>query len=244
EDRSRTGRSLPRVLPKRDCHTDNPRTIQGHTAVPRQSRIALRPEAVANHGIDPALVDFAVLGAWMDAEGLPRGPFERVATLGGGTRTVPRGSPRGGRDYALRRPPPHLRPKSNDALRREARVLAALAHTDVPHPGFIAACLDETVMRGAVFYLMEPVDGFNPSTGLPPLHAGDAAIRHEMGLRAADGIAALGQVDHHAVGLGDVGHPEGFLERQVGRWLAELESYAQHANYPGPEIPGVGAIAD
>jgi aminoglycoside phosphotransferase (APT) family kinase protein len=65
-----------------------------------------------------------------------------------------------------------------------------------------------------------------------------------MGLRAADGIAALGRVDHRAVGLGDLGRPEGFLERQVGRWLAELESYAQHAGYPGPEIPGLGIVAD
>ena len=40
---------------------------------------------------------------------------------------------------------------------------------------------DESVMGGAAFFLMESIDGFNASTGLPALHAGDAAIRHRMG---------------------------------------------------------------
>ncbi len=62
-------------------------------------------------------------------------------------------------------------PRSNEVLRREMRVLAALAGTDVPHPGLIAGCPDEAVLGGVVFYLMEPVDGFNPSVGLPELHA-------------------------------------------------------------------------
>src|SRR5690606_38214658 len=101
------------------------------------------------------------------------------------------------------------------------------AGSDVPHPRFIAACTDETVLNGAVFYLMEPVDGFNPSIGLPPLHAGDAAIRHAMGLEAADAIARLGRIDYVAIRLADFGRPEGFLERQAGRGLHEFETYAK-----------------
>ena len=93
-------------------------------------------------------------------------------------------------------------------------------------------------MGGAVFYLMEPVDGFNPHGRLPALHAGDAGVRHAMGLAAVDALAALGAVDHVAVGLGDVGKPDGFLERQVPRWLGELESYADATTaIPGPTSP-------
>ncbi len=99
------------------------------------------------------------------------------------------------------------------------------------------------MLDGAVFYLMEPVDGFNPTVGLPELHAGDAAVRHGMGLSAVDAIAALGAVDHVAVGLGDMGHPDGFLERQVPRWLDELASYDRHDGYPGPDIPGLDEVA-
>jgi aminoglycoside phosphotransferase (APT) family kinase protein len=64
-----------------------------------------------------------------------------------------------------------------------------------------------------------------------------------MGLAAVDAVAALGAVDHEAVGLGDLGRPDGFLERQVPRWLDELESYSRHEGYPGPDIPGLDEVA-
>ncbi|WP_306434473.1 phosphotransferase family protein [Actinomadura roseirufa] len=193
--------------------------------------------------IDPALVDFAVLAGWMDARGLPGGPFEDVAPLSGGTQNLLVRFRRGGRGYVLRRGPAHLRARTNEVLRREARVLAALEGTGVPAPRLIAACPDETVMRGAVFYLMTPVEGFNASVTLPPLHAGDAAVRREMGLEAARALSALGAVDHEAVGLGDFGRPGGFLERQVGRWTSELESYRALEGYPGPRIPGLEEVS-
>src|SRR5437588_465188 len=82
--------------------------------------------------------------------------------------------------HVLRRGPRHLRRISNDVMRREMRVLAALVESDVPHPTFFTGCTDETVMNGAVFYLMEPVNGFNASLGLPALHAGDARVWHAM----------------------------------------------------------------
>jgi aminoglycoside phosphotransferase (APT) family kinase protein len=78
---------------------------------------------------------------------------------------------------------------------------------------------------------------------MPELHASNAAVRHEMGLSMADAVARLGAVDHVAVGLADFGKPTGFLERQVPRWLSELESYAKFDNYPGPDIGDVGAVA-
>lgn len=194
-------------------------------------------------GIDLEMVDFAILDRWMDEKGLPSGPVRGVRVLAGGTQNLLVRFERGGRDYVLRRPPRHLRPKSNDALRREGRVLAALKGSDVPHPGFLAGCFDETVMNGAVFYLMEPVEGFNATTELPALHAGDAGIRRDMGLEAAGCLARLGRIDPAAVGLADFGKPEGFLERQVPRWMSELESYSRHQGYPGPEIPGLPEVA-
>jgi aminoglycoside phosphotransferase (APT) family kinase protein len=129
-------------------------------------------------------------------------------------------------------------------MRREAWVLGALAGTEVPHPRLIAACADEQVL-GAAFYLMAPVDGFNPGVGLPPLHAGDARIRHRMGLAMVDAIAALGAVDYQAVGLAGFGNPDGFLERQVARWQRQLDGYARHDGWPGsdalPEVAGLAA---
>jgi aminoglycoside phosphotransferase (APT) family kinase protein len=196
-----------------------------------------------NFGMARSVVDFDVLQEWMDEHGLRGGSIDAVEPLAGGTQNVMLRFSRGGRDYVLRRGPPHLRPISNDVMRREARVLQALATTAVPHPRYIAACPDENIMNGAVFYLMEPVDGFNAAVALPQLHASDARIRYEMGLRMADGASALAAVDYAALGLEDLGKPQGFLERQVGRWLSELDSYSRFDGYPGPEIPALDNIA-
>lgn len=194
--------------------------------------------------IDPHTVDFTVLAAWMDRQGLPGGPIEDLRPLTGGTQNILVRFSRGGRSYVLRRGPEHLRPRTNETLRREARVLSALDGTDVPAPRLIAACLDEQVMNGSVFYLMTPVEGFNATTTLPAPHASDVSMRHAMGLSAAHALATLGAVDHEAVGLADFGRPEGFLERQVSRWMSELESYSALEGYPGPDIPGLERVAD
>ena len=189
-----------------------------------------------------ALVPLAALTAWMDARGLGGGPIERPRLLPGGTQNILLRFERGGSEFVLRRPPKHLRANSNETMRREARVLAALADTGVRHPALIAASPEEDVI-GAAFYLMAPVDGFLPRDEMPALHAGDHALRHRMGLEMADAIAALGRVDYAAKGLSDLGKVDGYLERQVPRWRAQLKSYAEHTGWPGVAgLPGVDRI--
>lgn len=189
-------------------------------------------------------VDLEVLAGWMDGQGLGDGPITGATRLAGGTQNILVRFERAGRGYVFRRGPQHLRPKSNDQIRREGRVLAALDGSPVPHPRFVAACDDESVLGDAVFYLMDPVDGFNPTVELPARHAGSAEVQHEMGLAAADAIAHLGRIDPSMVGLDDLAKPGSFLERQVPRWLSELEGYSRHEGYPGPDIPGVDEVAN
>ncbi len=188
-------------------------------------------------------VDLKAVAEWMSVRGLGEGPLEEVSDVTGGTQNVMLRFTRAGRPYVLRRGPRHLRSRSNSVILRETKVLAALAGSDVPHPRLIATCDDAGVLGDAVFYLMEPVDGFNAGEGLPALHTGDPDVRFQMGLSMADALAKLGAVDHVSVGLTDFGKPEGFLERQVPRWLKELDSYREYENYPGPEIPGVERVA-
>ncbi|MFC4127040.1 phosphotransferase family protein [Nocardia rhizosphaerae] len=193
--------------------------------------------------VDPTIADFAAIGRWMDECGLPGGAVGTVTPIGGGTQNIMLRFTRGEQEYVLRRGPKHLRARSNDVIRRESRLLGALAGTEVRAPKVIAACDDETV-TGAVFYLMEPIHGFNPQTELPALHAGDPEVRRRMGLSAVEAIARLGALDYQALGLADYGKPDGFLERQVPRWLRELESYTANAGYPGPRIPDVERVGD
>lgn len=193
--------------------------------------------------VDPKLVDLVRLAAWMDTRGLGRGPIHHAEVLGGGTQNILLKFDRDGRSYVLRRPPPHLRANSNETMRREARVLEAIAGSAVPHPGLIAACPEEDVL-GVAFYLMEPVEGFNPTTGLPDYHRGDPAVRHRMGLSMVEAIAALGNIDYEAVGLQGLGKPQGYLERQVPRWRAHLKTYDEFSSWPGPAaIPGIDEVA-
>ena len=58
-----------------------------------------------------------------------------------------------------------------------------------------------------------------------------------------DALAGLAAVDHSAIGLDDFGKPDGFLERQVPRWLAEHERYAGTPGYPGGTFPDLDRIA-
>jgi aminoglycoside phosphotransferase (APT) family kinase protein len=189
-------------------------------------------------------IDVAALSAWMDHQGLESGPIDNVEPISGGTQNVLMRFQRGSRRFVLRRGPLHLRSTTNDALRKEMRLLYALGSTEVPHPRLIAACPDDSVLEGAVFYLMEPVDGFNGAETLPGLHARDRFVRYQMGFAMVEALAALGAVDYESIGLADFGRPAGFLDRQVPRWLSELESYVRLDGYPGHRIHGVDQVAD
>jgi aminoglycoside phosphotransferase (APT) family kinase protein len=193
---------------------------------------------------DPAfrdLVDVDALTRWLDQQGFPGGPVEDLAALEGGTQNLLVRFVRGGTAYVLRRPSRHPRPRASQIILREARVLEALAATDVPHPRWAATCADESVL-GIPFVVMRAVDGVNPMVAAPA-YAADAAGRRELGRSAAAELARIGCVDYVALGLADLGRPAGFLGRQVPRWLGEWDSYRHLPGYPGEPLPGMDALA-
>jgi aminoglycoside phosphotransferase (APT) family kinase protein len=127
-------------------------------------------------------------------------------------------------------------------MQREIAVLRTLAGSAVPHPAIVASCEDLDVL-GVVFYLMEEVDGFNPGNEVTPAYVADPVMRHQVGLNYAADVARLGQAAWAGSDLEAWKRPGSFLERQVPRWLSELESYAKFDNYPGPDIGDVGGVA-
>jgi len=157
------------------------------------------------------------LVAWSDAH-LPGSGELLVRRMTAGASNEVFELVRSGRRWVLRRPAPSSRAPQENLL-REFRLLTALDATDVPHPRAVVACDDPQVI-GAMFYVMEYVDGFTPTRDLPAPFAEDEGARHGLGLGLLDGLTTLGAVDWAAIGLDGFGRPDGFLERQVSRWLA------------------------
>lgn len=126
------------------------------------------------------------------------------------------------RSWVVRRPPlGHVLPTAHD-MSREYRVLTALRDTDVPVPRTVAFGSDTDVM-GCPFYVMEYCDGVIPSTALPEGYATSTVERRQLSEVFIRTLAALHNVDFSSAGLSDFGRPEGYLERQVRRWVQQWQ---------------------
>ena len=137
--------------------------------------------------------------------------------------------------WILRRPPlGHVLETAHD-MGREHRLLAALSPTDVPVPRPLLLAGPEVI--GAPFYVMEFADGqvLRERADLERLDAPRAtALADEL----VDVLARLHRLDPASVGLGDLGRPEGYLERQLDRWARQLE--ASHSR----DLPELDRLAE
>ena len=194
------------------------------------------------------LVDAEKLSQWLDnhVPDLGDGSLS-ISFLHGGTSNIILTLDRGREPAVLRCAPPQAPPNSEKAMTREARILAALNGTDVPHPHLYGFCDDLSVI-GTPFYIMEKVEGWAPELGDGDCHYPDIfdnpQRRREMGFSLIGALAKLAKVDHQAIGLANFGRPGNFLERQVDRWLGQLTSYPDR--YPAYEpriFPGIDEVA-
>lgn len=131
---------------------------------------------------------------------------------------------RGEHRWVLRRPPTIKNDPSASNTVREWRILKALENSSVPHPTPLLLCENLDVL-GAPFLIMGEVDGFTPGFELPTPFLDDFALRRDLAMAYVDGCADLSLVDWVQAGLEGLGKPEGFLERQVPRWMSQLERY-------------------
>ena len=185
----------------------------------------------------PPLVDETALAAWMDAQGLTAGApitVERITT--GHSNEVFRVT-RDGTVYVLRRPPrTPLSPTAHD-MAREFRLLSAFfGRADVPVPRPVALCTDVDVI-GAPFYLMDPIDGVVVREKLPAPLDSDPTAPRACSLALVDALAGIHAFDWQQGGLDGFGKPDGYLARQVPRWLGQLERYKTR---PLPEVDEAG----
>ena len=123
----------------------------------------------------------------------------------------------------LRRPPlGHVLPTAHDMV-REHTVLTALGPTAVPVPRTLHLCTDPDVL-GQPFYVMERVEGHVCRDTLPPGYADLPEQRRAVGEGLVEVLATLHEVRPDDVGLARFGRPDGYLERQVRRWLKQWDA--------------------
>jgi aminoglycoside phosphotransferase (APT) family kinase protein len=190
------------------------------------------PEAGVPDGIEAGGVT-----AWLQSHAPDVTPPLRFSLIAGGrsnfTYTV---TDSAGQRFVLRRPPlGPLLPSAHD-MGREHRIMAALADSAVPVPPIVGLCTDESVI-GAPFYVMRFVDGLilREPVSVDPV---PEPVRMAAAESLIDTLAALHAVDPDAVGLGDLGRKDGYVERTLRRWRGQWEKSKTR------EIPLVEEVAD
>ncbi|ELY50377.1 phosphotransferase family protein [Natronolimnohabitans innermongolicus] len=147
----------------------------------------------------------------------------------------------GERELVLRRPPAGATADSAHDVLREYRVLEALQDADVPVPRTVAGCDDHGVL-GADFYLMERCRG-DVLRDEEPERFARPRRRRSLAERFIDTLADIHETDPEAVGLGELGHPDGYTERQIDRWTEQLE-WAFERTEAERSVPLLREIAD
>jgi aminoglycoside phosphotransferase (APT) family kinase protein len=122
-----------------------------------------------------------------------------------------------GKEYVLRRPPFGSKVKSAHDMSREYRILSRLHPVYPLAPEPLVFC-DDAAVIGADFYLMRRLRGVIVRKDFPPeLQMTVEAVR-KVQSKLIDNLAALHAIDYEAAGLGDLGKPAGYVERQVKGW--------------------------
>lgn len=142
-----------------------------------------------------------------------------------------------GAELVLRRPPlGPVAPGSHD-MGREYRVLSRLWKSFDKAPRALAYCDDQSVI-GSEFVVMERLDGVVVRGVIPEIFGGgaDAVQNQKLSEVVIDTLAEFHNVDPESCGLGDLGHPEGFLLRQVEGWSGRWEKAKHEENELADEI--------
>jgi aminoglycoside phosphotransferase (APT) family kinase protein len=161
----------------------------------------------------PELLDG--LAVFLEKRDLTSGPVTTRAIGDGHSNLTFLVTGEDGRQVVLRRPPPPPTPPGGHDMLREARIIGALADTTVPVAELLATS-EAGELLDVDFYVMGFAAGPVVTTATPtPLDTPGA--RRRIGERLVDTLADLHAVDWRAVGLADLGRPEGFNARHLSR---------------------------
>jgi aminoglycoside phosphotransferase (APT) family kinase protein len=125
--------------------------------------------------------------------------------------------------YVLRRPPlGPVAPTAHD-MGREYKVLSVL-HQAYPYaPQAYLYCEDVSVI-GAPFFIMKRYEGVVVRNRIPEVYEVIPDAPQKMSQALIDALADFHAVDYKALGLEDLGKPEGFIQRQIEGWHRRWEA--------------------
>ncbi len=120
-------------------------------------------------------------------------------------------------EYVLRRPPlGPVAPSAHD-MSREYKVLSVL-HQVFPYAPRAFLFSDDASIIGAPFLVMERRHGTVVRRSIPEHYANIQHASQKMSEALIDALAEFHAIDYSALGLGDLGKPDGFIERQIDGW--------------------------
>ena len=126
------------------------------------------------------------------------------------------------RELVLRRPPFGHKARSAHDMGREFRILNQLKQAFPYCPQTYLHCTDDTLI-GSEFYVMERVKGIILRSDIPEELGLTAAATQTLCHSFIDKLVQLHQVDYNACGLGDLGKPQGYVQRQISGWSERYE---------------------
>ena len=189
------------------------------------TEVASDPELIPirdDEGLDAARLEAYLHGRLPGAVG----PLS-IAQFGGGHANLSYLLRFGEAEFVLRRPPLGPIAASSHDMSREHRVLSRLHVVFDLAPQCYLLCTDPAVI-GADFMVMERRRGRVIRGDLPERFLGDPDLARRIGEMMIDCLAAFHTVDANAAGLGDLGHPEGFVARQLEGWTGRWQKAKDH----------------
>ena len=124
----------------------------------------------------------------------------------------------GGRHLVLRRPPFGALAAGGHDMGREFRALSRLWRGYDRAPRALLHCTDPSIV-GSEFIVVEYRPGIVVWGAVPTSMKHLANAGRRIGVATVEALGDLHLVDYDAIGMGDLGRPEGFVQRQLDGWL-------------------------
>ncbi|MFK7701404.1 phosphotransferase family protein [Pseudomonas caspiana] len=172
----------------------------------------------AGEELDAALIDPYLKAQIPGLEGTPQ-----ISQFPGGASNLTYLVQYPNQEFVLRRPPFGQKARSAHDMGREFRIINQLKDAFPYCPKAYLHCVDESVI-GSEFYVMERIKGIILRSDLPADLNLDADQTQTLCKSFIERLVELHRVDYQACGLGDLGKPEGYVERQIRGWTDRYDN--------------------